>query len=131
MRIVGRWTGLLVIVGMLALTYMWGRWDERTQRAMPLAGVAHAATSPSSTSPVGVVDPRDVYYPGSEALAPNGRIVLAEFRLEDPKVPIKLLHKMSKKQILKELPANGFKLVEEFDKLPWQHLMFFERDDSK
>ena len=55
----------------------------------------------------------------------DGRIALAEFRLEDRKVPIKLLHKMSKKQILKEFPPNGFKLVEQFDKLPWQHLMFF------
>ncbi len=61
------------------------------------------------------------------ALKPQGRIALAEFRLEDPKVPIKLLHKMSKKQILKEFPPNGFRLVEQFDKLPWQHLMFFER----
>jgi ubiquinone/menaquinone biosynthesis C-methylase UbiE len=64
-----------------------------------------------------------------KALKPNGRIALAEFRLEDPQVPIKLLHKMSKKQILKEYPANGFKLVDQFDKLPWQHLMFFERDE--
>ena len=46
------------------------------------------------------------------------------------RVPIKLLHKMSKEQILKEFPPNGFKLVEEFDKLPWQHLMFFQRDDA-
>ena len=61
------------------------------------------------------------------ALKPDGRLVLAEFRLEDPNVPIKLLHKMSKKQILKELEPNGFKLVEEYDDLPWQHLMFVER----
>ena len=61
------------------------------------------------------------------ALRPGGRIALVEFRLEDPNVPIKLLHKMSKKQIMKEFPPNGFKLVEQFDKLPWQHLMFFER----
>jgi hypothetical protein len=62
-----------------------------------------------------------------KALKPEGRIALVEFRLEDPKVPIKLLHKMSKKQILKELPPNGYKLVEEFDGLPWQHVMFFQR----
>jgi len=61
------------------------------------------------------------------SLKPGGRIALAEFREEDPTVPIKPLHKMSKKQILKEFPPNGLKLVEEFDKLPWQHLMFFER----
>lgn len=62
-----------------------------------------------------------------KALKPGGRIVLVEFRSEDPKVPIKELHKMSKAQIMKEFPANGFKLVESYDKLPWQHLMFFEK----
>jgi ubiquinone/menaquinone biosynthesis C-methylase UbiE len=67
-----------------------------------------------------------------KCLKPKGRIALVEFRAEDPKVPIKPLHKMSKAQIMKEFPPNGFKLVEEFDKLPWQHLMFFERDaDTK
>jgi ubiquinone/menaquinone biosynthesis C-methylase UbiE len=64
------------------------------------------------------------------ALAPQGRVALVEFRAEDPKVPIKKLHKMSKKQILKEWEPNGFKLVEEYDKLPWQHVMFFQRDDE-
>jgi ubiquinone/menaquinone biosynthesis C-methylase UbiE len=66
-----------------------------------------------------------------KSLKPTGRIALVEFRAEDPNVPIKPLHKMSKTQIMKEFPANGFKLVEEFDKLPWQHLMFFQRDDAK
>jgi SAM-dependent methyltransferase len=65
-----------------------------------------------------------------KALKPDGRMVLVEFRMEDPKVPIKLLHKMSKEQILKEVPPAGFKLVEQFDKLPWQHVMFFQRDDA-
>ena len=61
------------------------------------------------------------------SLKPAGLVALAEFRLEDPEVPIKTLHKMSKERILKEFPANGFELVREFDGLPWQHLMFFER----
>jgi ubiquinone/menaquinone biosynthesis C-methylase UbiE len=65
-----------------------------------------------------------------KSLKPTGRIALAEFRLEDPTVPIKLLHKMSKEQILAEYKPNGFKLVEQFDELPWQHLMFFGRDDA-
>ncbi len=65
------------------------------------------------------------------ALKKDGRIALVEFREEDARVPIKPEHKMSKKQILKEFPANGFKLVAEYDKLPWQHLMFFGRDDGK
>jgi ubiquinone/menaquinone biosynthesis C-methylase UbiE len=65
-----------------------------------------------------------------KALKPDGRLVLAEFRLEDDTVPIKLLHRMSKAQVRKELGANGFKCVEEFDELPWQHLMFFQKDDA-
>jgi ubiquinone/menaquinone biosynthesis C-methylase UbiE len=64
------------------------------------------------------------------SLKPTGRVALAEFRAEDPLVPIKPLHKMSKEQIMKEFPPNGFTLVEEFDELPWQHLMFFQRDDA-
>jgi ubiquinone/menaquinone biosynthesis C-methylase UbiE len=65
-----------------------------------------------------------------KSLSKTGRLCLVEFRAEDPDVPIKPLHKMSKKQIMKEIPANGFKLAEEFDGLPWQHVMFFERDDN-
>ena len=63
-----------------------------------------------------------------KALSGDGVVSLAEFRAEDPKVPIKPLHKMSKEQINREWTANGYKLVREFDKLPWQHLMFFGKD---
>jgi len=65
-----------------------------------------------------------------KSLKPKGRVALVEFRAEDDWVPIKPLHKMSKEQIMKEFIPNGFKLVEEFDELPWQHLMFFERDEE-
>lgn len=64
------------------------------------------------------------------SLKPKGVVALLEYREEDPNVPIKPLHKMSKRQIMKEYTANGFKLVREFNELPWQHLMFFARDDS-
>lgn len=64
------------------------------------------------------------------SLAPKGVVALLEYREEDPDVPIKPLHKMSKRQIMKEYKQNGFKLVREYNKLPWQHLMFFARDDS-
>ena len=66
-----------------------------------------------------------------KALKPDGVVVLVEFRAEDPKVPIKPLHKMSKAQILKELEPNGFKLVREFNELPWQHMMFFGRVNDR
>ena len=62
------------------------------------------------------------------SLKPAGLIVLVEFRAEDPKVPIKKLHKMSKEQVEKELTANGFKLAKEFNGLPWQHMLFYEKD---
>lgn len=65
-----------------------------------------------------------------EALKPEGRVVLVEFRLEDPEVPIKLLHKMSKEQMNREMKANGFKLAKEYDDLPWQHMMFYGRDEE-
>ncbi|MCA9119159.1 MAG: methyltransferase domain-containing protein [Planctomycetaceae bacterium] len=94
--------------------------------------------------PIGTVDVilcADVYHEFSHpeqmlaamraSLAPNGVVVLLEFREEDPKVPIKPLHKMSKAQVNKELTANGFKLVKEFDKLPWQHMMFFGKADDE
>jgi ubiquinone/menaquinone biosynthesis C-methylase UbiE len=66
-----------------------------------------------------------------ESLTEKGVIVLSEFRSEDPKVPIKTDHKMSKKQITKEMNANGLKLVRSYDKLPWQHFMAFGKDKKK
>jgi len=65
-----------------------------------------------------------------KALKPGGRLVQVEFRSEDDTVPIKVEHKMSKAQVNKELVANGFKLVKEFDGLPWQHMMWFERAEG-
>lgn len=64
------------------------------------------------------------------SLNKTGRLVLVEFREEDPEVPILPLHKMSQPQVMKEITANQFKLVEQFDELPWQHVMFFARTDS-
>ena len=61
-----------------------------------------------------------------DSLADGGRLVLAEFRGEDPAVPIKPLHKMTKAQIKGELGPAGFGAAREFDRLPWQHLLFFQ-----
>jgi ubiquinone/menaquinone biosynthesis C-methylase UbiE len=62
-----------------------------------------------------------------ESLAPDGNLVLVEFRGEDPAVPIKPLHKMTKAQVRAELEPAGFEMVREFDRLPWQHLLFLGR----
>jgi ubiquinone/menaquinone biosynthesis C-methylase UbiE len=64
-----------------------------------------------------------------ESLSEQGQIVLAEFRAEDPAVPIKPLHKMSKAQIRAEFEPAGFRIVREFDRLPWQHLVFLAAVD--
>lgn len=64
------------------------------------------------------------------SLKSTGRVALVEYRTEDPDVPIKRLHKMSQEQVMKEYIGNGFKLVGQFDEMPWQHVFFFARDDS-
>ena len=74
--------------------------------------------------------PESMLWAIRRSLADDGVIALLEYREEDPNVPIKPLHKMSKRQIMIEYKANGFKLVREYNELPWQHLMFFARDDS-
>ena len=58
-----------------------------------------------------------------EALKPDGRLVLIEFRLEDPRVPIREEHKMSVSQVRQELAADGFQIDRVIDVLPWQHLI--------
>ena len=58
-----------------------------------------------------------------EALKPGGRLVLIEFRLEDPRVPIREVHKMSVSQVREELGADGFQIDRVIDVLPWQHVI--------
>ena len=70
-----------------------------------------------------------------EALRPGGRVVLVEFRSEDPSVPIKPEHTMSKAQVVRELAAHGFGWKDEVGLrgeplLPWQHAMAFEPRDG-
>ena len=77
MKIAARLAGALVMIGIAGCGYVWGRLDERSGRPGPLAGEAHAAGQRKAPAAVGVVDPREVYYPGSEALAPDEMRVIA------------------------------------------------------
>ncbi len=61
------------------------------------------------------------------SLSSGGRVALVEFRGEDPEVPIKAEHKLTKAQARREFEPRGFRLIQEFDGLPWQHLLVFER----
>lgn len=56
----------------------------------------------------------------------TGRLVLIEFRKEDPKVPIRLEHKMTVDEARQELAADGFQFVETIEVLPWQHILVFK-----
>ncbi|PSQ72994.1 MAG: SAM-dependent methyltransferase, partial [Bacteroidetes bacterium QH_6_64_77] len=62
-----------------------------------------------------------------EDLTPGGRVVLVEYRREDPSIPIKTLHKMTEAQAKKEMRAVGLEWVETKEMLPRQHFMIFRK----
>jgi precorrin-6B methylase 2 len=66
-----------------------------------------------------------------KALKVGGRLVFAEYRREDETVPIKLVHKMSERQVKKEMAAFPLKHVKTDDSLPWQHVIVFEKVGPK
>ncbi|GAB3999470.1 class I SAM-dependent methyltransferase [Spirosoma daeguense] len=69
--------------------------------------------------------PREMVAYIVSALKPGGRIVLVEYRAEDPTVPIKPLHKLSVAQATKEMKTAGLRLLKTDNRLPQQHIMFF------
>jgi ubiquinone/menaquinone biosynthesis C-methylase UbiE len=60
-----------------------------------------------------------------ESLKPGGRLVLLEYRGEDPTVPILPAHKMTVAQARTEVEAEGFTLTTVKEDLPWQHVLIF------
>jgi ubiquinone/menaquinone biosynthesis C-methylase UbiE len=62
-----------------------------------------------------------------ESLKPDGRLVLLEYRKEDPKVPIRPEHKMSVAEVKTEVEAEGYKLDRVIEKLPRQHIIIFRK----
>ena len=62
------------------------------------------------------------------AMKKEGKLYLIEYRGEDPRVPIKRLHKMTEDQAVKEMAAVGFVLEENVANLPWQHCMVFVKE---
>jgi ubiquinone/menaquinone biosynthesis C-methylase UbiE len=63
------------------------------------------------------------------ALKPGGRMVFVEYRAEDPKVPIKELHKMSLAQIRLEMRTLPLVWERNSERLPWQHIVVFRKRD--
>ncbi|MCB1231886.1 MAG: class I SAM-dependent methyltransferase [Verrucomicrobiae bacterium] len=62
-----------------------------------------------------------------KGLKVGGRVILLEYRGEDPTVPIKPLHKMTERQAVKEMKAVGLEHVETREFLPSQHFMIFRK----
>jgi ubiquinone/menaquinone biosynthesis C-methylase UbiE len=62
-----------------------------------------------------------------DALKPGGRLVLLEYRKEDPAIPIRPEHKMSVAEAKMEVEAEGFRLGRVDDGLPRQHVLIFNQ----
>jgi SAM-dependent methyltransferase len=65
-----------------------------------------------------------------DSLKPDGRMVLLEYRAEDPAVPILPLHKMTVDQVKAEIEPEGFRLDKVIEALPRQHILIFKRKPS-
>jgi predicted methyltransferase len=61
------------------------------------------------------------------ALKPGGRLVLLEYRKEDPSIPIRLEHKMTVAEAKMEVEAEGFTLTKVDESLPRQHILIFTK----
>lgn len=115
------------------------------RRRMEKAGVRNIETVMGFEAETGLPDSSvdmvllvDVYHEFSKpqqmlrsirkTLKPDGRLVLLEFRKEDPKVPIREEHKMSVEMVKSELEPEGFRMTKVLPDLPWQHVFFFGKD---
>jgi ubiquinone/menaquinone biosynthesis C-methylase UbiE len=71
--------------------------------------------------------PREMIDKIREALKPDGRLVLLEYRKEDPNVPIREEHKMTVAEVKAELEPQGFKLSQVIETLPRQHILILTK----
>jgi ubiquinone/menaquinone biosynthesis C-methylase UbiE len=62
-----------------------------------------------------------------DSLKSDGRLVLLEYRKEDPSVPIRPEHKMSVQEVKAEVVPEGYRFEKVVDTLPWQHIIFFRK----
>jgi len=116
----------------------------RIQKRAAKAGITNVklvlATEKSPALPANTIDmvlmvdayhefawPREVMSAVYESLTPGGKVVLIEYRQEDPSVPILRLHKMSEQQVRREMAAVGLEFVENGDFLPQQHFLIFSK----
>lgn len=107
------------------------------ENVVPVKGSATSPKLPLNTIDLAIfVDvyhelefPKEMLQNLRNSLKPDGKILLIEYRGEDPTVPIKPLHKMTVRQARKELEANGFELIENGQFLKIQHFLVFQKKD--
>lgn len=106
---------------------------ERVTNVTPVLGLIDNPQLPDAS--VDLMLLVDVYHEFSEpqkmlrgmraALKPDGRLVLLEYRKEDPTIPIRLEHKMTVAEAKLEVEAEGFTLSKVDGRLPRQHILIF------
>ncbi len=110
-----------------------GRTKRKATNVQPILGTESNPKLPANSIDLAImIDayhefsyPREMMQHLVDALKPGGRIVLVEYRAEDPAVPIKPLHKLSITQASTELKAVGLRLLKTDERLPQQHILFF------
>ncbi len=117
-----------------AIDYLQNKADKlHMDQVIPVYGTEKSPNLPdSSLDLILMVDvyhelafPQEMLQSMRKALKSDGKLVLIEYRGEDPKVAIKPLHKMTVNQVRKELSANGFELVKNGQFLNIQHFLVF------
>lgn len=113
--------------------------EKGVTNIIPIKGSQQSSSlAPSSVDLAIMVDvyhefefPYEMMADISKALKPGGRVALVEYRMEDPTVPIKLVHKMSQKQARVEVEQEEFnmKWSETIDVLPRQHIIVFTKQE--
>ena len=108
--------------------------DDVRNVTMIQGAVDHPKLPPASIDLVLMVDvyhefsePQKMLRGLREALKPAGRLVLLEYRKEDPEVPIRFEHKMSVAEAKLEVEAEGFTLTRTDARLPRQHILIFSK----
>ncbi|MCS6862789.1 MAG: class I SAM-dependent methyltransferase [Abditibacteriales bacterium] len=113
--------------------------DKKIENVEPVLGtITDPNLPPNSVDLILMVDvyhefshPYEMTQAMVRALKPGGRLVFVEYRLEDPRVPIKLVHKMSEKQVRREMSVfPSLQWIETLDILPRQHIIIFRKKEQ-
>ncbi len=113
--------------------------EKKVENVEPILGtITDPKLPPNSVDLILMVDvyhefdhPYEMTEAMVRSLKPGGRLVLVEYRLEDPRVPIKLVHKMSEKQVRLEMQPHPLKWVETLNILPRQHIIIFRKEGKE